>query len=190
MFNKPITVEKSTIMNPVTPLIESIKHVINKDIDYTLARCKSLKSDKAHGVFYARDLETDLCCAIEVKFIHPFNARNKDMLYEVVKDNTKLSLARAHTDAFTKTINLVFCSSDEKDRRDGKETVISKIRTYIEHGEVEDYNKKVYKLPEGVINIFIESYLDIESGSKETPKPIVNVILPSDPLISAFRKVL
>ncbi len=44
--------------------------------------------------------------AIEVKFIHPFNARNINMLEEVITDNEKLRLATEHSDGFVKAINL------------------------------------------------------------------------------------
>ena len=163
-------IEKNTKYNPVTELSEAIKHIINKEIDYPKTRSKA-NGDLSDGLFYAKGLETELDYAIEVKFIHPFNARNKDMLYEVIRDNTKLNLAKAHTDGFTKTINLIFCSSEEKTRNNKTDPVISKIRDYIKNGTVEDYDNKVYTVPDGVINIFIESYL---SGDiKNTPKPIV-----------------
>jgi len=151
-------------------LSEAIKHIIDKDIKYPIERCKA-NGDFSDDIFYAKALETDLDFAIEVKFIHPFNARNKDMLYEVIKDNTKLNLAKAHTDGFTKTINLIFCSSEEKERRDKKDTVISKIKKYIETGSVNDYDNRLYTIPNGVINIFIESYLS--GNTKNTTKPIV-----------------
>lgn len=172
-FKNPVQVEKHTNKNPVTELSEVIKHIINKDIKYPIKRCASIENDIKEGVYYARELETELSFAIEVKFIHPFNARNKGMLEEVIKDNTKLSLARAHTDGFTKTINLIFCSSEQKERGDNKDSVIEKVREYVKKTEIEDYENNIYKIPDGVINIFIESYLT--DDIKETPKPIVSV---------------
>ena len=171
-FQNPLIVENGTKHNNVSELTEAIKHIINKDIKYTRARCVSLKEDINAGIYYARDLETNVEVAVEVKFIHPFNARNKDMLYEVIKDNTKLNLAKTHTDNYIRTVNLVFCSSEEKQRNDGKDSVISKIRDYISNGEVEDYEGIKYSVPEGIINIFIESYLN--SDIKHTPKPIIS----------------
>jgi len=170
-LENPIIVDKATDNNPVTELTEAVKHIINKDINYTLARCVSLEEDIKDNVYYARNLETNIEYAIEVKFIHPFNARNKNMLYEVIKDNKKLEFAKIHTDGYTRCINLIFCSSEEKIRRDNQDYVISKIKKYVEKGSVEDYNGKTYTIPDGVLNIFIESF--ISRDKKMTTKPIV-----------------
>ncbi len=159
VLENPIMIDKETKRNKVTDLSEAIKHIINKDIRYTLSRYENLK--------------TELSFAVEVKFIHPFNARNKNMLDEVIKDNTKLSLARAHSSGFTKTINLVFCSSEEQERSDDKDSVITNVKEYIKTTKIVDYNKNQYSIPDGVINIFIESYLT--KDTKSTPKPIVSI---------------
>jgi len=146
--------------NPQDTSLETIlKHVINKDA--------SLSIERKHSKYFAYKEEVQY--AIEVKFIHPFNARNINMLEEVITDNEKLRLATEHSDGFTKAINLVFCSSQEKVRSDRKDPVINRIREYIRNGKTVHKNRE-YKVPEAALNVFIDSHLD--ESRKNTNKPI------------------
>jgi hypothetical protein len=138
----PYFIEKLFETHKQTGLIEILKHIINKDVIRAIVR--------------GSDLE--LIYAIEVKFVHMFNDRNIQMLEEVKSDNEKLRLA-IHNKHCEKAINLIFCSSSEKDRRDQKDPVIKQIKDYIDQFNSQD-----------IINIFIESYIDKAEG-KKTPKP-------------------
>jgi len=120
-----------------------LEHIINKDKDNAISR---------------NQIE-ELLFAIEVKFVHLFNARNIQLLHEVKSDNEKLRLAIHHKHC-CKGINLIFCSSQKKQRKDGVDPVIEQIRKYVE-----GYNQS-----EPIINIFIESFID-DNETKETPKP-------------------
>jgi hypothetical protein len=142
-----------------TDLEMILKRVINKDASLSIER--KHKDDST----YKREVQY----AIEVKFIHPFNARNINMLEEVITDNEKLRLATEHSDGFTKAINLVFCSSQEKVRSDRKDPVINRIREYIRNGKTVHENRE-YKVPEAALNVFIDSHLD--ESRKNTDKPI------------------
>lgn len=155
VFEKPHDSENSEF----TDLEMILKRVINKDASLSIER--KHKDDST----YKREVQY----AIEVKFIHPFNARNINMLEEVITDNEKLRLATEHSDGFTKAINLVFCSSQEKVRSDRKDPVINRIREYIRNGRTVHENRE-YKVPEAVLNVFIDSHLD--ESIKNTDKPI------------------
>ena len=161
MFVDPVYLNPSK--KQINPMNESIKNIINKDIAYPIQR-EVLDKDK---------FINELLYAVEVKFIHPFNARDKNMLDEVIKDNMKLKLTNIHSGEETKLLNLIFCSSEELKRRDKEETVISRIKKYIEQR-----NNSV-PIPDNVINIFIESYvfkdLTNHKEGKETPKPIISL---------------
>ena len=146
--------------NPQDANLETIlKHVINKDASLSIER--KHKDD----LTYKKEVQY----AIEVKFIHPFNARNINMFEEVITDNEKLRLATEHSDGFVKAINLVFCSSQEKVRSDRAKTVIKRIKEYIETGSIVHENIK-YEIPKAVLNVFIDSHLD--ESRKNTDKPI------------------
>jgi len=119
--------------------------IINKDIKNAIGRAQT----------------EELIFAIEVKFIHLFNARNIQMLLEVQSDNEKLHLAIHHKHC-TRAINLVFCSSGEKKRRDSIDPVIATIRDYITG----------YTHP-GIINVFVESFIDA-GDKKNTAKPTIS----------------
>ena len=141
-----------------------LKHIINKDIEFT----RGHKNDN------------ELLYAIEVKFLHIFNAGNSDMLKEVIKDNEKLRLTHIHTNGNTKCINLVFCSAKGYDRRVAdekeKDSVPARIKEYMKgENQIKLYNsKKVVPKPDDqILNIFIESYLDDEK--KKTIKPTTNL---------------
>jgi hypothetical protein len=152
---------------------EYIAHVINKKKDNAILRKDNSSyncniNDKHPAKFFQRELEY----AIEVKFIHQFNARNSQMLKEVVKDNQKLFLAAQHSNLYVRPINLVFCSSSAKKRKDGADPVIDRIRKYIKTGKTDKVKDvKPIHIQDKILNIFIESYFD-DSGNKNTPKPI------------------
>jgi hypothetical protein len=137
--NRVFSEHKTDTLNSI------LGHIINKDITNAISRGQT----------------EELIFAIEVKFIHLFNARNIRMLHEVQADNTKLQLAVHHKHC-TRAINLVFCSSDERQRRDKVDPVIKSIRKYIEE----------YSHP-GIINVFIESFIDADDH-KNTVKPTIS----------------
>ena len=144
------------VLNPVfvKSVFESYK---TNDLNAILGQIINKDIKNAIG----RDQTEELLFAIEVKFIHLFNARNIQMLHEVQGDNEKLQLSIHHKHC-TRAINLVFCSSGEKKRRDSIEPVIATIRDYIAK----------YTQP-GIINVFIESYIDA-ADNKNTTKPIIS----------------
>ncbi len=163
---------KRMFENEQLNLNETIKHIINKDIRYAKRRSDNLYFTK------------EIPFAIEVKFIQSFNARNIELLRSIIKDNSKLNLTRIHSNCHTKTINLIFCSSEKLTRFDKKTSIICKIKKYIKEKEIEFDNsnsKKIYSIPEGVINIFIQSFYFKDSNSKYkecdkvTPKPIISI---------------
>jgi hypothetical protein len=151
---------------------EGVRRIINKDIDLLKKRFE----DKYYGL---ERIQKEILYSIEVKFIHPFNARNINMLEEIIKDNEKLNLALYHSQEFIRPINLIFCSSETKERRDKQQTIIDRVRKYIETGNIELSNGISKQIPEGVMNIFIESYFD-ENAHKLTPKPILYCRNPKD----------
>ncbi len=164
MFNNPTCLINSKgKRKDKNDLNESIKNIINKNIGYAIQR-KSENNNK---------FQEELLYAIEVKFIHPFNARDKGMLDEVIKDNRKLKLTRIHSGNKTKVLNLIFCSSDALKRRDKEKSVIDRIKKYVRQ------QNKTQKIPDDVINIFIESYIfkDSKNNStiKETEKPLISI---------------
>lgn len=138
----PVFIEKLFETHKQDGLIEILKHIINKDLNRAINRIP----------------DKELIYAIEVKFVHMFNDRNINMLEEVKCDNEKLRLALYHKHCI-KAINLIFCSSAEKERRDNQQPVIRQIKEYIESFNNQD-----------IINIFIESYIDTTEG-KKTPPP-------------------
>ena len=164
MFNNPVCLKNDKgKRKDLNNMNESIKNIINKNKDYSILR-KSINQNK---------FQEELLYAIEVKFIHPFNARDKGMLDEVIKDNRKLKLARIHSGGKTKVLNLIFCSSEALERRDKDKSIIAQIKKYI------NQQNETQKIPNDVINIFIESYIfkdsKNESTVKETEKPIISI---------------
>jgi hypothetical protein len=145
-------------------LERALEHLINKDNQRAISRKADSPGDFKKEVLYA----------IEVKFIHPFNARNKNMLYEVIKDDNKLMLAFKNSDDFVRPINLVFCSTAGLARSDDKNSVVKLVKDYIANGEVKDYNETSFSRPKNVVGIFIESFVAPASNSysKTTSKPI------------------
>jgi len=153
---------------------DRIIHLINKDIKAAIERKNNKNYNPQNsdpGIL--SNFEKELNYAVEVKFIHHFNARNRNMLDEIIKDNEKLSLAYAHSGRYVKPINLVFCSTDSKERRDNKKSVINQIKDYFLNGNIKlnkDGSMKTKWIPKGVLNIFIESFYD--NDGKKTIKPI------------------
>ena len=140
-------------------------HIINKDNSRAITRLKDNKYNSEHGKQNLPNrFQREVRYAIEFKYIHPDNARNKNMLDEIKKDNEKLKLAYYHSHGFIRPINLVFCSSIGLERRDRQTTIVERIEAYIK-GE-----DKEHTIPDHVLNIFIHSFISM--NKKETPKPI------------------
>ena len=155
----PEFIDKSNIKYPN----EYLYHLINKDAEMAKIRMRDQDTFKK-----------ELLYAIEVKFIHYRNARHKAMIEEIIKDNEKLRLAHCHSNGFINPINLIFCSSEKKERSDKKIPVIEKIKSYVQGLPIELYDKlnRSYERPIQVLMIFTESFIDIKG--KTTTKPIAN----------------
>ncbi len=140
-------------------------HIINKDNTKAIKRLKdeTYNSESGKQTLPSR-FQREVCYAIEFKYIHPHNARNKNMLDEIKKDNEKLKLAYYHSHGFIRPINLVFCSSVGLKRRDRQSTIVDRIETYLK-GE-----DKQHPVPDHVLNIYIHSFVSM--NKKQTPKPI------------------
>jgi len=159
-------------------LHEALNHIINKKEKLTLQRMKNSK-----------DFSQEIRYAIEVKFLHPANSRNKAMLEEIIKDNEKLRLACCNSDEYIRAINLVFCSDTPRKRRRDKNTqVIDLVREYCGSDSVTDYVGNVYYPPKNVITFFIQAFLNKEEA-KNTPKPIA-AKKPSIPWSNALYKLI
>lgn len=143
-------------------------NLINKDVTIAINRLNHEKYNSKTSDSSASAFEQEVLYAIEFKFIHPFNARNKNMIEEVVKDNEKLRLAHIHSNGFIKPINLVFCSSKSMERRDDIASVIDRLRQYIKSGSYST-NEATHKIPNNVLNIFIESYIDNDVKTTDPP---------------------
>ena len=142
---------------------KSMHHLISKDAKDAIERNK--RNDKA--------FQEEILFAIEVKFIHYRNARNKSMIEEIIKDNEKLLLAIAHSDSFIKPINLIFCTSGAKKRRDKKTSVIEKVKSYVTGEIIQLYDSETkYHSSADVLTIFVESFIDEQQ--KKTEKPTTN----------------
>ena len=153
----------------------AIEHIINKDVTRACERLNNANYNTTinDGILAKKQFNREIKYAVEVKFIHRFNARNINMLKEIVKDNEKLRLAYLHSNHFIRPINLIFCSSVSKSRSDKQDPVIKRIKDYIIKGKTFEFNKVRPKfIPEGVVNIFIESYFS--EKKKTTLKPIVS----------------
>ncbi len=144
--------------------IEKLMHqLINKDANDAMERNE--RNNKA--------FQEEILFAIEVKFIHYRNARNKSMIEEIIKDNEKLLLAIAHSDSFIKPINLIFCTSGAKKRRDKKTSVIEKVKSYVTGEIIQLYDSETkYHSSADVLTIFVESFIDEQQ--KKTEKPTTN----------------
>jgi hypothetical protein len=155
-------------------LEEKIKHIMNKDISYSRERIENRKynRDVVDGK-HANQFQREVQFAFEMKYFHPFNARNESVIQEIVKDNEKLKLALIFSNYYIKPINLIFCSSSSKERRDQEKPIIDRVKDYVLNGVTEisiENNKVRRQIPNGVLNIFIESYID--GSEKKTNKPI------------------
>ena len=138
-------------------------HLINKDANDAIER-----NERNKNAF-----QEEILFAIEVKFIHYRNARNKSMIEEIIKDNEKLLLAIAHSDSFIKPINLIFCTSGAKKRRDKKTSVIEKVKSYVSGEIIQLYDSEIkYHSSADVLTIFVESFIDEQQ--KKTEKPTTN----------------
>ena len=154
---------------------EGLKHVINKRVELP-----SKRLDKDPGAF-----REELLFALEVKYVHLFNAGSMKMLGEVIADCEKLKLALRHSapsdgeSGFIKPVNLVFCSGSRPKSRgpDKPQTKsIGLLKELAEKGEVKHPDTGLtYQVPEGVVLVFVESYLDLNIGEKvkTTPKPSI-----------------
>jgi len=167
-------------------LTNALEEIIHKDISRARKRFKDTP-DK---------FKEELLFAIEVKFIHAFNARNIEMLYEVIKDDQKLRLAHYNSGGNIKPVNLVFCSSPPKKSRGGISPVIELIKDYISEGKVEDRDGVPFVHPDEIVTIFIESFIEDEKGEnnmptskKQTLKPQVSKNPPvwARPLIEGLK---
>jgi len=144
-------------------------NLINKDVTIAINRLNQEIYNKKTSDSSASAFEQEVLYAIEFKFIHPFNARNKNMIEEVIKDNEKLRLAHIHSNGFIKPINLIFCSSKSMKRRDDIASVIDRLRQYIKSGS-HPSETFTHTMPDNVLNIFVESYID--NDIKKTDPPI------------------
>jgi hypothetical protein len=131
-------------------LEKALMEIINKDN----ARAKG-RLTKEEGSFA---IEEKVSFAIEVKFIHRFNAGNIGMITEVKKDNNKLDLALRTSNNFIKPINLIFCSTNYE--QSNGNSVIKNIKDYLSSST-----------PKGVCAIFIQSYY--KENKKITDKPFM-----------------
>jgi hypothetical protein len=128
----------------------SIEHIINKDIAKAIERERDSRQAFQKEVLYA----------IEIKYLHMFNCNHEKMLKEIQKDNEKLSIAQRVTNGFIKPINMVFCSSEAPEY----------MKEYMALGEVvHPISKGEYRIKDGVLNIFVESYYD-EKDKKHTDR--------------------
>ena len=146
-------------------IMNAMKHIINKDNSLRIKR---------------EDTKEEVLFAIEVKFIHIFNAGKIDMVKNVIGDNNKLELALKNSDNFIKPINLVFCSTDYV--QSNNNSVIENIKEYFE----------LYSnTHQGVCTIFIESFISKEN-LKNTPKPIIKFspIKPGEDWTTDLKKML
>ena len=115
---------------------KAIKHIMNKSIANTKAN------------------NNELLFAIEVKFLHLFNIKNKSMEKEIEKDNEKLRISSVISNRKIKCINLVFCSAKDTSNNVLKNIIIQNKNSHV-------------------LNIFIKSYYD-DNNKKQTVKPITN----------------
>jgi hypothetical protein len=144
-------------------LPDALENIINKDNSRTKKRLQNYPGFKEEVLY-----------AIEVKFIHSFNARQINMLHEVIKDDQKLRMAHYHSDGFIRPINLVFCSSPAKASRGGIKAVIDHIKEYVQTRHATDRGNQGYRHPQEVATIFIESFIDIDD-KKRTERPMARI---------------
>jgi hypothetical protein len=153
------------------PKDEYIAHAINKDKNRVLLRLDNINyNHKVGDAKLTNYFQREIKYAIEFKYIHQFNAINKNMLEEVVKDNEKLRLGLLHSNYYLRPINLVFCSTFAKVRSDKEEPIILRIKNYINNGYTTQVIKdKTIFIRAGILNIFIESYFNDAGKTTENP---------------------
>lgn len=147
--------------------IIDIKSVVNKDNELL----KKRYNESDYGL---AKIQKEVLYAFEFKFIHHFNSGHCSMLKEVITDNEKLKLALYHSGHFIKPVNLIFCAAPIEEETENIQSVIGKVRDYIKTGKIDlDYTdiKEEKSIPEGVANIFVQSYYVKEK--KDTPKAII-----------------
>lgn len=162
-------------------LHNALKQIINKD--------NKVAKKRLENSF--QEFQKELLYAIEVKLIHPFNARQINMLHEVIKDDNKLRLSHFNSGGFIKPINLVFCSTPAKVSRGRITPVVELIKQYVVDGYVEDRQNIQFNHPEEILTIFIESYIG-DKLTKKTQKPLVSKNPPAwaEPLISGYTQTI
>jgi hypothetical protein len=146
-------------------IMNAMKHIINKDNSLRIERGETKK---------------EVLFAIEVKFIHPFNAGNKTMIKEVRKDINKLHLALKFSENFIKPINLIFCSTDYV--QSNNYSIIEKIKEDL------DLYSNTHQ---GVCTVFIESFFS-KDNLKKTPNPQIKFspIHPGEDWTTDLKKML
>ncbi len=128
----------------------SMEQIINKCVYRAIDRQCDLGGKHSEEILYA----------IEVKYLHMFNFKNKSMLDQILMDNEKLSIALRLTGGFIKPINLVFSSSPSPDV----------IKSYMKNGKVpKSYAGVDHHIRSGILNIYVEAYFD-ENDKKNTDK--------------------
>ncbi|MDP6528274.1 MAG: hypothetical protein QGI43_01070 [Gemmatimonadota bacterium] len=154
-------------------LEEGLRHVINKRI--SLAQERFTDNPRKH--------RQELLYAIEVKYIHLFNAGHSNMLREVAADCEKLHLAHAHSGGFVKPICIVFCSSKVHKGRGKKAPLVDQLAKLAE-GQLGSY-----KVPKDVALIFVRSFLS-EGDEKSTPRTIVSPAKGGESWVGALRRAV
>jgi hypothetical protein len=110
---------------------------------------------------YPMNVNENLLYVVEVKYLHKTNVNKQSMLDEILMDNEKLRFAMYHSNSKIRPINLIFCSS----------LAPTKIKEYVKFGRVEhSKSKKIYQIPNGVLNVYIESYFDQNNVKQTTRK--------------------
>lgn len=156
---------------------EALENIINKNNQNAIKRSKK----SVHAFL------RELLYAIEVKFIHSINARQINMLHEVIKDDQKLLLAYSNSDGYIKPINLVFCSTPAKKSNGDIKPVVDLIKEYIREGKVKDRKGRLFNHPMQIATIFIESYIGPKSV-KSTSPPLA-IIPDNDWALKLARKI-
>jgi hypothetical protein len=176
------------ILNP-----EFVKNQIGKNQEKLHTTLMQLINKKIDAAFSRMEtnpqlFNSELLYAIEVKFLHPFNARSKQMIEEIVRDNKKLELAYLNSEKILRVINLIFCSSEQQNRSDSKPSVISKNKEYVKSGKVNDYKGNSYSIGPNVLNIFVESFM-YERPEKKNKRKTIKPMGSSTPFIEWAKEL-
>lgn len=128
----------------------TIEQIINKCVNRAIDRKCDLNGKHPEEILYA----------IEIKYLHMFNFKNKSMLDQILMDNEKLSIAQRSTGGFIKPINIVFSSAKS----------LNFIKSYMSNGKITHPSTGVeHQVKSGILNIYIEAYYD-ENNKKNTDK--------------------